>query len=50
MEIPCRHVSRARHLIENFYSNLKRYRRIAARYDKTDHCFAACSARAANVE
>ena len=30
-----------RHLVENFFCNLKQYRRIATRYDKTDQSFAA---------
>jgi len=30
-----------RHLIENFFCNLKQWRRIATRYDKTDQSFAA---------
>jgi len=30
-----------RHLIENFFCDLKQYRRIATRYDKTDQSFAA---------
>jgi transposase len=30
-----------RHLIENFFCNLKAFRRIATRYDKTDSSFAA---------
>ena len=32
---------RWRHLIENFFCNLKQFRRIATRYDKTDDSFAA---------
>jgi len=32
---------RWRHLIENFFCNLKQYRRIATRYDKTDQSFKA---------
>jgi transposase len=32
---------RWRHLIENFFCNLKNYRRIATRYEKTDQSFAA---------
>ena len=32
---------RWRHLIENFFCNLKAFRRIATRYDKTDVSFAA---------
>ncbi len=30
-----------RHLVENFFCNLKQFRRIATRYDKTDTSFAA---------
>jgi transposase len=30
-----------RHLIENFFCNIKVFRRIATRYEKTDKCFAA---------
>ena len=30
-----------RHLVENFFCNLKEFRRIATRYDKTDRSFAA---------
>ena len=30
-----------RHLVENFFCNLKEFRRIATRYDKTDESFAA---------
>jgi transposase len=29
-----------RHLVENFFCNLKAFRRIATRYEKTDVCFA----------
>jgi transposase len=29
------------HLVENFFCNLKQFRRIAARYEKTDANFAA---------
>lgn len=32
---------RWRHLVENFFCNLKQFRRIATRYDKTDQSFAA---------
>ena len=32
---------RWRHLIENFFGNLKEFRRIATRYDKTDQSFSA---------
>ena len=34
-----RHVYKARHLIENFFASLKRYRCIATRYDKTARNF-----------
>jgi len=38
--IPCDFAMyRWRHLIENFFCNLKQYRRIATRYDKTDQRF-----------
>jgi len=30
-----------RHLVENFFCNIKVFRRIATRYEKTDTCFAA---------
>jgi transposase len=30
-----------RHLVENFFCQIKEFRRIAARYEKTDNCFAA---------
>ena len=30
-----------RHLVENFFCQIKAFRRIAARYEKTDKCFAA---------
>ena len=30
-----------RHLIENFFCQLKAFRRIATRYEKTDRCFAS---------
>lgn len=30
-----------RHLVENFFCNLKQFRRIATRYDKTDTSYAA---------
>ena len=32
---------RWRHLVENFFCDLKQFRRIATRYDKTDQSFAA---------
>jgi transposase len=32
---------RWRHLVENFFCNIKEFRRIATRYDKTDTSFAA---------
>ena len=34
-------IYRWRHLVENFFCNLKEFRRIATRYDKTDISFAA---------
>ena len=30
-----------RHLVENFFCQIKAFRRIATRYEKTDRCFAA---------
>jgi transposase len=30
-----------RHLVENFFCDIKAFRRIATRYEKTDTCFAA---------
>jgi transposase len=40
--IPCDFAMyRWRHLVENFFGNLKEFRRIATRYDKTDTSFAA---------
>ena len=40
--IPCDFAMyRWRHLVENFFCNLKEFRRIATRYDKTDTSFAA---------
>jgi transposase len=40
--IPCDFAMyRWRHLVENFFCNLKEFRRIATRYDKTDSSFAA---------
>lgn len=32
---------RWRHLIENFFCDIKQFRRIATRYDKTDASYAA---------
>jgi transposase len=32
---------RWRHLVENFFCRLKQFRRVAARYDKTDQSFSA---------
>ncbi len=40
---------RWRHLVENFFCDLKQYRRIATRYDKTDESFAAMIHLAAAV-
>jgi transposase len=41
-DIPCDFAMyRWRHLIENFFCALKRFRRIATRYDKTDQSFAS---------
>jgi transposase len=40
--IPCDFAMyRWRHLVENFFCNLKEFRRIATRYDKTDTSFGA---------
>ena len=40
--IPCDfHMYGWRHLVENFFCDLKQFRRIATRYDKTDQSFAA---------
>jgi transposase len=48
--IPCDfHMYRWRHLVENFFCNLKAFRRIATRYDKTDTSFAAMIHLAATV-
>lgn len=44
-----RHLYRARHLIENFFSKLKQYRSIATRYDKTAHNFLGAIYLAASV-
>ena len=35
------HMYRWRHLVENFFCDLKQFRRIAIRYDKTDDSFRA---------
>lgn len=40
---------RRRHLIENFFCDLKQFRRVATRYDKTDQSFAAMINLAATV-
>ena len=40
--IPCDFVMyQWRHLVENFFCDLKEFRRIATRYEKTDDSFAA---------
>lgn len=40
--LPCDfHMYRWRHLVENFFCDLKAFRRIATRYDKTDSSFTA---------
>ena len=40
--IPCDFAMyRWRHLVENFFCDLKNFRRVATRYDKTDQSFAA---------
>jgi transposase len=40
---------RWRHLIENFFCDLKQFRRIATRYDKTDQSFSAMIYLAASL-
>ncbi len=40
---------RWRHLVENFFCDLKQYRRIATRYDETDPSFVAMINLAATV-
>jgi len=41
-DIPCDFAMyRWRHLVENFFCNLKQFRGIATRYDKTDRSFSA---------
>jgi transposase len=41
-EIPCDFaMCRRRRLVENFFCNLRRFRRIATRHDKTDQNFSA---------
>jgi transposase len=40
---------KSRHLIENFFAQLKQYRAIATRYDKTDHNFLAAISAAATI-
>ena len=41
-DIPCDFdMYRWRHLVENFFCKIKEFRRIATRYDKTDHSFKA---------
>jgi transposase len=48
--IPCDFARyRWRHLVENFFCNLKQFRRIATRYDKTDSSFAAAIYRVGAV-
>lgn len=44
-----KHLYKARHLMENFYCNLKQYRAIATRYDKTARNFLAGILLAATV-
>jgi transposase len=44
-----REMYRWRHLVENFFCNLKQFRRIATRYDKTDESFIAIINLAAAV-
>lgn len=40
---------RWRHLVENFFCDLKQFRRIATRYDKTDQSFSAMISLAATA-
>jgi transposase len=40
---------RWRHLVENFFCDLKQFRRIATRYDKTDQSFSAMISLAASL-
>ena len=40
---------RWRHLVENFFCDLKQFRRIATRYDKTDQSFSAMIYLAASL-
>ena len=42
-------IYRWRHLVENFFCNIKAFRRIATRYDKTDESFTAMIHLAASV-
>jgi transposase len=44
-----RHIYAARHLIENFFAKLKKYRAIATRYDKTARNFLAAVHLAGSV-
>jgi transposase len=44
-----RHLYGTRHLIENFFAELKQYRAIATRYDKTARNFLAAIYMAASV-
>ena len=44
-----RDIYKWRHLIENFFSKLKEFKRIALRSDKTDQCFSAMIHLAAAV-
>jgi transposase len=43
------HAYRWRHLVENFFCNLKAFRRIATRYEKTDQSYRAMINLARNV-
>ena len=48
--IPCDfHIYAWRHLVENFFCDLKEFRRIATRYDKTDCSYSAMINLAATV-
>jgi transposase len=44
-----RDLYKARHLIENFFANLKQFRAIATRYDKTARNFLAAIYCAASI-
>jgi transposase len=49
-QIPCDFAMyRWRHLVENFFCDLKQFRRVATRYDKTDQSFSAMIYLAASL-